>query len=96
MFASEFQDATKLDVALDECHSLVLLQLVEAVHTHEVIDLRPCYRDTTFIDYDVWHYATVSLLRWRVLARHSTNICSAEKSRSKRMRVRASAQCSLI
>ena len=40
MFASEFQDATKREVALDECHGPVLLQLVEAMYTHEVTDLR--------------------------------------------------------
>ena len=40
MFASEFRDATKREVALDECHDPVLLQLVEAMYTHEVTDLR--------------------------------------------------------
>ena len=40
MFASDFQDAAKREVALDECHSPVLLQLVEAMYTHEVADLR--------------------------------------------------------
>ena len=40
MFASGFKDATKREVALDECHSPVLQQLVEAMYTHEVTDLR--------------------------------------------------------